>query len=781
MGALNLYYTEDKNIGMIKSLVLENWRSHGHSEFIFSKGTNVLVGNMGSGKTSSMDAICFALFGTFPALQTKKLKLDQIVRNKPEQTDRASVSLKFDINGEEYEVIRRIKLGKGTCESTLLCGGKVVESPDTKRVTEAVCSALKINYDLFSRAVYAEQNNIDYFLEIPKGKRKQKIDELLQIDKFENARRNLGALVNKLGERKDSQLKFVEENRGLADAEPVKKELLVLQMQADSTEKELAVKRSELEKAKSKYVQLSQLKKQYEQLRQSASEANGKISFINSKISKLEKPAAGEADARASLSQLKKMRDELKQKSELKQNLEKKLAELDSLISHNERHIGELEQKFAQTFVGTDLRQMEKSLKQETEGLQKQLNEKQGVKAALEMQKQENEAQIHSLDAFDKCPTCETKLTPEKRNEIAVLRRAKTTEIDRETGKISGLLSMISEQRRNTEKKIENIQVEIKKVDEFEFGKGQKERMEKEILSFSSERQIIRNRLAGISIAGSLDEVDNSLKKAEKACEYYDSAAELQKISALAAEYAGQMAQMNYSESEENAVFALVKETEKQIAVIAEKMQNMTFLAVEKKKRLDEIEKIGAEVERSRADAENLTKHVESFNVLSNVLQSVQSQLRLEFTETTNAVLSDVWDKMYPYGDYVDLQLAIDETGDYILQLKTRGEKWANVEGVTSGGERSTACLALRIALSLALTQNLSWLVLDEPTHNLDQNAIQELAVVMREHLPEIVDQVFIITHEPALEKAASGSLFRLEREKAEDAPTQVIREEAAG
>jgi exonuclease SbcC len=155
----------------------------------------------------------------------------------------------------------------------------------------------------------------------------------------------------------------------------------------------------------------------------------------------------------------------------------------------------------------------------------------------------------------------------------------------------------------------------------------------------------------------------------------------------------------------------------------------------------------------------------------------VQGKLREEFTEETNTALGDVWMRLYPYADYNGLRLAIDPAGDYILQLKRRDGNWINVEGVTSGGERSTACLALRIALSLVLTQNLSWLVLDEPTHNLDRRAIAELAVTLREHLPKIVDQVFIITHEEELESAASGKLYRLDRAKENDGPTRIIVE----
>ena len=58
---------------MIQSIRLQNWKSHPDSKLEFRKGTNVLVGVMGSGKSSIVDGICFGLFGTFPALFSKRI------------------------------------------------------------------------------------------------------------------------------------------------------------------------------------------------------------------------------------------------------------------------------------------------------------------------------------------------------------------------------------------------------------------------------------------------------------------------------------------------------------------------------------------------------------------------------------------------------------------------------------------------------------------------------------------------------------------------------------
>ena len=36
----------------------------------------------------------------------------------------------------------------------------------------------------------------------------------------------------------------------------------------------------------------------------------------------------------------------------------------------------------------------------------------------------------------------------------------------------------------------------------------------------------------------------------------------------------------------------------------------------------------------------------------------------------------------------------------------------------------------------------------------------------MKEHLPSLVDQIFLITHDPEMEKAASGDCYEIERDK---------------
>ncbi|MBW2638349.1 MAG: hypothetical protein JRC86_12695 [Deltaproteobacteria bacterium] len=142
--------------------------------------------------------------------------------------------------------------------------------------------------------------------------------------------------------------------------------------------------------------------------------------------------------------------------------------------------------------------------------------------------------------------------------------------------------------------------------------------------------------------------------------------------------------------------------------------------------------------------------------------------------DNINLAMDDIWGRLYPYQDYSSAKLEIVE-GNYELLVRERSGQWVRVEGLLSGGERSAVALTLRVAISLVLTQNLSWLILDEPTHNLDSGTVAELSRMMREHLPGLVEQIFVITHDKEMEKAASASLYFLERDKDEDGVSKPI------
>src|SRR3989338_8546188 len=144
---------------MITFVHLKGWKSHLDSEFAFTPGVNALVGIMGGGKSSVTDAICFALFGTFPALQSRKVGLDELVMKRPQRLKECEVWVTLSANGAEYELKRKVVVGKGTVEAEIRKSGALVDV-NTSNVTRAIESLLQVDYDLFSKAIYSEQNSL---------------------------------------------------------------------------------------------------------------------------------------------------------------------------------------------------------------------------------------------------------------------------------------------------------------------------------------------------------------------------------------------------------------------------------------------------------------------------------------------------------------------------------------------------------------------------------------------------------------------------------------------
>lgn len=775
---------------MIKSVVLENWKSHEKTELEFTKGTNVLIGQMGAGKTSVMDAITFALFGTFPALQSRKIKLDQCIMDKPVKKDRARVKLVFSLNDSEYEIVREVSRGKGTTVSEFRKDGALIEQGSSQRVTDAIVKEIQVDYELFSRAVYSEQNQIDYFLQIPAGQRKKKIDELLKLDRLEKARSTLTTVISRLkSQAKDKQRalqEFEEEDlekkiKSLEeDLESIKKKGTSLLLNLEEKRKTLKEVSDNLEKLEEKQRKVRDIENKLNSLKGQLEELDGKIKVLREKL--------GENLARDFEHEKEKLEKEMK-------TLSIKLEELG--LDKLQREISELNMK--QGSLKTTTEELSKKLRErdelvkKLEDLKKKDWEKELVKRKEELKQleaklteaklvieNENKRLSELEKAGDRCPVCDSPISKSKKEE---LRKKSLKSIENAKEKIKEIeeritkvdlseieskvreVTVISEKLKDldVEGKLEKVSTELKEVEkELEKKKAELDKKSSERTELEKEKEKILRELSDVE---RIIELQKEYRSAQK--QKTEKAEQLTVLNK-------QIVEMKFDES---ALVQKRKEKEQlsvEISSLETTINSMKQLLEEKEKRLKELKLKKEQAEEWKKDVEFLKKQATSMEIFKNALEATQVQLREETLAALNAGTEDIWPRIYPYGDYTSLRLGI-EGGDYILQLRRRDGTWVNVEGIASGGERSTACLALRIAFSLVLTQNLSWLVLDEPTHNLDRQGVIMLSKALREHLPELVEQVFIITHDEEMEAAVSGALYRLERDKEQDEPTRAV------
>jgi exonuclease SbcC len=785
---------------MITKVTLKNWRSHEFSELNFDAGVNLLVGIIGSGKTSVLDAICFALFGTFPTLHSKKIKLEDLLMSKPLQKENCEVRVSFVVDGKSYTVSRVIERGKGTTFSELRENGKILESPNTSRVSELIEKILKVDYELFSKVIYSEQNALDYFLTLPKGQRMKKIDELLMIDKFEKARANTVSLINKIVEKKEAKQIFIER----VDFQQLQKNLSLLKAEVDNALNEKNILEKEIEEilqqkqqVEKEVSELRKIKEQFEVLKREESAITSAIEETHLSLKKLE-PQVREAD-----------------KSRIENNLyeiSRAIKDLESFLKESQNEYERLHAQAVKTQTEMDLlkrerinileEQLKEKLRMQKElasyekitekDLESEMEEKKklierfvGEIEVLRMKIQDLQEILEQISSVgSKCPICESKLTKEKK---AMLIKQKSFQIKTLQENLQKLLEKKAANEKDLRKleemavKLEEILSEIADLDSV---KTELENAKNIFSILSESNSKLKNEVDALK--KKIEMAENKLKSAvnqkqtleilrlhladyeEKRRRIEDLLRKREEITKHITELEKSFFVKDLGNFEIFLQNLSVKEKEKAVKIAA-----LNQLLKERGERIKELETNLKIFEKEKEEILKFDKLLHELKIFERALIQTQEEMRKEFVTSVNYTMNSIWPDLYPYQDFVGVRLAIEE-GDYVLQLQERTGRWINVEGIASGGERSLAALTLRIAFALVLAPQLKWLVLDEPTANLDVKSVEVLAEALSQRIGSYVDQIFIITHDEKLESAATGYAYRLHREKAKDGITKV-------
>ncbi len=138
-----------------------------------------LTGPTGSGKTSVLDAIVFALYGTVPRLDRSAQVAPIIAQGMAE----ARVRLDFTVGADAYtatRVVRRTKTGANTAEARLERSGEVLAG-NADEVTVAVGGLLGLSYDHFVKCVVLPQGEFARFLHDKPKDRQDLLVSLLDL------------------------------------------------------------------------------------------------------------------------------------------------------------------------------------------------------------------------------------------------------------------------------------------------------------------------------------------------------------------------------------------------------------------------------------------------------------------------------------------------------------------------------------------------------------------------------------------------------------------------
>jgi exonuclease SbcC len=267
---------------MLKKLVLINWKSHKNNTIEFNTGYNVFVGNIGSGKTSIFDAIVFALFGSTPNINSRKILSKDVIMSKPLEENEAQVILEFEIDNKLYKIERTIFKNKSS-QAKIYLEDKLIRGPKPSDVNEEVEKILNLNIDLFMKANYAEQNSIDYFLKMPANERKILFDNIFGISKYDNFANNAKQTSNKLKTKleeliiKDLEYNNLVENYNLKD---ITDKINLLKKENEKTKLESIEVKTKINELKIKEKDLIVSKTNFESKTNSLNNFLGKQSYL---------------------------------------------------------------------------------------------------------------------------------------------------------------------------------------------------------------------------------------------------------------------------------------------------------------------------------------------------------------------------------------------------------------------------------------------------------------------------------------------------------------------
>jgi len=351
---------------LLKKIKLNNIRSYKEEEIEFPVGSTLLSGDIGSGKTSILLAIEFALFGLQPGQRGSSL-----LKNGENS---GGVLIEFEVEGKKIIIERNLKRAKSISQD--YCMIDIDGEKKETSVTELKDKVLELlNYPkefakkqnlLYKFTVYTPQEEMKQIILQDAETRTNTLRHVFGIDKYKIILENLSILLQKLREEKRIKQALTENlDQDKQDILSKENELETKHYNLVSVEKELFLKRENRKKIQEDMQEVS---------------------------SKMDEKKVFEKEIEKTKMMLSHKKESISSNLNLLKRIEDQIKELESL-DFKEEKIFELEKQII-------------NLKKE----KKELNEKNldvlSKISSLNLKNQELESVKQKLKDLEICPTC---------------------------------------------------------------------------------------------------------------------------------------------------------------------------------------------------------------------------------------------------------------------------------------------------------------------------------------------------------------------------------------
>jgi len=454
----------------IKTVRLENIRSHVESEVPFQGGFNCLVGGLGWGKSSILYAIDFAFFG-----DPLGRSFDYLLR---EGKNSGKVVVQFTHGGKNYTISRGIvRRGKGLSQDAeqlkLLEENKVIASARSEAVTEQLKAITGIDKDVFREVIWVRQEHLKELLDATPRERQKRFDELFGLSDYEVAWTNLASFLRDYKNEKDIYERdpdVVATQKLQIDYNKAVEEFSIIKTELGSLETKLIQAESALKEATSRLQSLEELRKQTEELRRKEVQLQSDIANIEDTCARL----SDEMELKkASVKELKERLNsmELQKKSQY-DTLEKAGLKPEQTIDELKKHLTTLEYQMTSIW---------------------------GEQEAAKKEMQSTQKRVSNLTTESKCPLCSQTLTEDYKKELTKQLREENSEHEKRLSELQKDLDELEKLRSIITPAISNLQSLTPRIEELknQLAKEQEslDRLSKEFTEKQEQEKKARHQL----------------------------------------------------------------------------------------------------------------------------------------------------------------------------------------------------------------------------------------------------------------------------------------------
>lgn len=784
---------------ILNSMIIDNIRSYGHEEIEFPTGISLFEGDVGSGKSTVLMSVEFALFGL------GSQRAESLLAKKAES---GSVTLEFSVDGERYEVKRALSrkktgVGQDPKNSWIKAGGQK-EPLSPSELKQRILQILKFNEPadpkaesrIFRYAVFTPQEAMKEVLLDPR-KRLETIRKAFGIEDYSTAASNAGELLQEIrvrmgrlegrfsnipeleSENEGSEKTIAELEASIRDASQTQEKRRQSEAAASAELKELREKDSQRVRTEAR---IGSVKDRIRDAERTVKDIEGdsagceaeleRNGLILEEMTGIKRPDTAKTvpELDAEIARLQKINDGLIRLDAERDGIRKEIARLREPLG------GKTGRDRASLAGALERLQKEgESLKGVLRGLEKEREKAREQKGQWQARKGAIEEEISSFSELgNACPTCEQKIDEGHRHEMVGRKQGQADALERDIRTATDSLEKTGGMVEETQSRMDACDSEIGKIRETVSGIDRLEEKTAELKGVEGRISGLVQERAGKKYGedpvGDLARVRDGLIRYENAAKRREqieesmrmvqgrirknresAKAQRELISGSRAELEGLEASCKFGDD----LGGQISEKESQLEALRKDISGAeAILAQKAERKAGEESKISKNNERIAESK----KWQERFALVSEYAEWVERFFIPTIFRIEKQVLFSIlqnFNETYRrwYSILVEdptKESRIDE--DFTPVVSQDG--YEQEVRYLSGGEKTSIALAYRLTLNSLMrketgTMKSNLLILDEPTDGFSKNQLGKI----RELLDELKsEQVVLVSHEKELE-----------------------------